>query len=336
MPLLYLYKLNIHVEEQKFMTETLSSICRMIRRKDYLKSLDLQDEFMNILVYKQCQKYFRLHWNVRCFQFRNLTFGISLSPLVFTKILRPVLKWARSNEVRFSAYFDDLLIMGASMEEYVAITHRIYSKLLELGFKVNDDKSSTSPPQYITNLKMGSPNRGQQVTERCPEENEMSGELYWEIPIDVYSPTSRMSYASPTSGAQESFSVDFKIMEIDSDFNENSHTEPAVKEKTAEVIKKAFVLARNSGNRIFHRIQRLCLGSIRNQTPECCGDIGVSLLRKNNHILVCEGIRGKDIPKTNGNIRRDLVTLSEDQYLTTSDIRFVSAEPIRHSKKIDR
>ncbi|OMJ13287.1 hypothetical protein AYI70_g8597 [Smittium culicis] len=88
-PVLDLRKLNHHVEQQNFKMETLASIYRMIRPKDYMTSLYLQDAFMHILIYKQCRKYLRFHWNDRCFQFRALPFGLSLSPLVFTKILRP-------------------------------------------------------------------------------------------------------------------------------------------------------------------------------------------------------------------------------------------------------
>jgi hypothetical protein len=44
------------------------------------------------------------------YQFRVLPFGLSLSPLVFTKILKPVLKWAHRKGLRLSAYLDDSLI----------------------------------------------------------------------------------------------------------------------------------------------------------------------------------------------------------------------------------
>ncbi|OMJ27158.1 hypothetical protein AYI69_g3417 [Smittium culicis] len=80
-PVLDLRKLNQHVEEQNFKMEIMATICRTIRRKDYLTSLDLQDAFMHIIVYKNCRKYLRFYWNGRCFQFRFLPFGLSLIPL---------------------------------------------------------------------------------------------------------------------------------------------------------------------------------------------------------------------------------------------------------------
>ncbi|OLY85131.1 hypothetical protein AYI68_g685 [Smittium mucronatum] len=64
-----------------------------------------------------------------------------------------------------------------------------------------------------------------------------------------------------TSGALESLSADFDIMDIDSDSNETSHSEPIVLEESAEVVERAHFLARDSGTRNFHRIQRLGFGN---------------------------------------------------------------------------
>ncbi|OMJ13776.1 hypothetical protein AYI69_g8855 [Smittium culicis] len=145
--------------------ETLASICRTIHRKDYLTSLDLQDAFMHILVYKNCRKYLRFYWNGRCFQFRVLPFGLSLIPLEFTKILRPVLEWARTKRMRVSAYLDDLMIMGETIEacqrrEIVYLLIPVYhTPGYGYQYKEND-------PQGSVNQDQGSSTRGKQATER--------------------------------------------------------------------------------------------------------------------------------------------------------------------------
>ncbi|OLY80173.1 hypothetical protein AYI68_g5735 [Smittium mucronatum] len=91
---------------------------------------------MYILGYKQRQKYLTFNYNGRFFQFRVLSFGLSLSQL-----------------------------------------GDVYQG-------------------------QGSPKRGKQITERWRDDIEMSGELYWETPIDVYIPSIRKSYALPAPGAQ--------------------------------------------------------------------------------------------------------------------------------------
>ncbi|OMJ26488.1 Pol polyprotein [Smittium culicis] len=214
--------------EQNFKMENLASICRTIRRKDYLTILELQDAFMHILVYKNCRKYLRFDWDGRCFQFRVLPFGLSLSPLVFTKILRPVLEWARAKRIRVTAYLEDLLIMRETKEEYAEITRSIYTKLSELGFKVNDEKSATSPSQSITYLGKGSSKRGKQATESFEYDVEMSSELYLEIPVNFDCTAAISPYASQTARTKESITVDSEIMKIESYPYETYHSEPII------------------------------------------------------------------------------------------------------------
>jgi hypothetical protein len=67
---------------------------------------------LHVLVHRSSRRFLQFAWQGRLFQFRVLPFGMSLSPLVFTKILRPVLRWARRKGIRLSAYLDDLLIIA--------------------------------------------------------------------------------------------------------------------------------------------------------------------------------------------------------------------------------
>ncbi|OMJ16793.1 hypothetical protein AYI70_g6377, partial [Smittium culicis] len=125
-------------EEQNFKMETLY---HRISRKYYLTSFDLQDKLIHILLFKKCRKYLRFHWNGLCFHFFVLPFELSLIPLVFTKIVFPVLEWARSKGIRSSAYLYDLLILRETKKACRASTRLVYSKFLKLGFKVNSKKS---------------------------------------------------------------------------------------------------------------------------------------------------------------------------------------------------
>ncbi|OMJ22114.1 hypothetical protein AYI69_g5525 [Smittium culicis] len=54
---------------------------RVVRRKNFMTSLDLEDAFMHILIQKTCKKYPRFWWNGKSYQFRVLSFGLSLSTL---------------------------------------------------------------------------------------------------------------------------------------------------------------------------------------------------------------------------------------------------------------
>ncbi|OLY84016.1 hypothetical protein AYI68_g1820 [Smittium mucronatum] len=91
---------------------------------------------------------------------------------------------------------------------------------------VYGDKNQRYVTQCAIHKVQGSPKRFQQATMRWPDDTEMFCELFYDSPIDFYRPNNRKSYEKPNFGAQESFSVGFGIMEIDSDSNETSHPEP--------------------------------------------------------------------------------------------------------------
>ena len=85
------------------------------------------------------------------YQFRVLPFGLSLSPMVFTKMLRPVLRWARRKGIRLSAYLDDLLIVAKDKQTSQHHTRMIAQKLNELGYLIKsastDRGGVSSPPE---------------------------------------------------------------------------------------------------------------------------------------------------------------------------------------------
>lgn len=83
---------------------------------------------------------------------RVLPFGLSLSPMVFTKILRTVLKWARRRGIRLAAYLDDLLVVARSQHTSQIHTRAVLRKLQELGFAIKTSKSTLTPSQRIQHL----------------------------------------------------------------------------------------------------------------------------------------------------------------------------------------
>lgn len=83
---------------------------------------------------------------------RTLAFGLSLSPLVFTKILRPVLRWARRKGIRISAYLDELIIVAKTKEMATHQTSLILNKFKSRGFLYKESKSHLTPSQTIDHL----------------------------------------------------------------------------------------------------------------------------------------------------------------------------------------
>jgi hypothetical protein len=124
----------------------------LINKDDYLTSIDLADAFLHVLVHQSSRRFLQFAWEGQLFQFRVLPFGLSLSPLVFTKVLRPILRWARRKGIRVAAYLDDLLIVAKDYRTSHLHTQQILRKLAELGFLVKNSKSNLTPSQCIQHL----------------------------------------------------------------------------------------------------------------------------------------------------------------------------------------
>lgn len=151
-PVLNLRLLNAFIAPRHFKMENLKIVTASLEKGDYLTSLDLQDAFHHVLIHPRSRKYLQFRWRGKIYQFKVLPFGLSLAPLVFTKILRPVLRWARAQGIRLYAYLDDLLIAARSKEQAIRDTARVQRKLQELGFLINTAKSHTTPTQVLQHL----------------------------------------------------------------------------------------------------------------------------------------------------------------------------------------
>jgi Reverse transcriptase (RNA-dependent DNA polymerase) len=75
-----------------------------------------------------------------------------LAPYVFTKILKPVLKWACRKGIWISAYLDDLLIVAKSEQLSRQHTQMVMNKLEEMGFLVKHSKSHLEPTHKLQHL----------------------------------------------------------------------------------------------------------------------------------------------------------------------------------------
>jgi len=91
-PVLNLRPLNAYITPQTFKMETMEMVCRLINKDDYLTSLDLQDAFHHIPIHPHSCHYLQFRWKGKQYQFKVLPFGLSLAPLIFTKVLRPILQ----------------------------------------------------------------------------------------------------------------------------------------------------------------------------------------------------------------------------------------------------
>lgn len=131
-PVSNLRALKQFVVTPHFKMETLQTVVKLIQPGDYLKSIDLMDAFLHILVHRQSHRYLCFHWEGQTFQFRTALFGLSVVSWLFTRLTKPILSWARGRGIRLSAYLDDWLIMVKSATEATAHASSVMNLLRSL------------------------------------------------------------------------------------------------------------------------------------------------------------------------------------------------------------
>jgi hypothetical protein len=151
-PCLDLRHLNKFVPHQKFKMEGLKQLRDMIQEGDFMTSIDLQDGYLHVPVSPASQKYLQFSWKNRFYRFTCLPFGLCSAPLVFTKLLRPIVQELRAKGVRLMAYLDDIIILSSSYQESVRNTQLVREALERRGWVINLEKSSLTPSQTLEYL----------------------------------------------------------------------------------------------------------------------------------------------------------------------------------------
>lgn len=144
--------LNEWLKTQTTKYETIDSVRQMIRRRDFLTSIDLKSAYQHIVIHPSHRHLLGFTALGRRWRFRCLPFGVSSAPYVFTRVMRTVVRFFRQRGIRLAIYLDDIIIMAATPELSRLHTRFVLQVLQGLGFLVNSGKSSLEPSQVILHL----------------------------------------------------------------------------------------------------------------------------------------------------------------------------------------
>lgn len=116
---LNLKKLNLFFDTIYFKKEYINTVFNLLSKDDYMCRIDLKDAFHLIPIDADDKKYLRFRFQRRPFQFKVLSFGLSLAPNVFTKVVKPVSAKNREKGVRVVAYLGDFIVIDSSFEQNI-------------------------------------------------------------------------------------------------------------------------------------------------------------------------------------------------------------------------
>ena len=105
---------NKFIRNTHFKMENIQMLRDLLRRDDWMVSIDLKDAYLLIPIIETHQRFLRFAWKGGVFQFQALPFGLSSAPRIFTKVLRSVGAFLRQRGWRLIIYIDDILLMHQS------------------------------------------------------------------------------------------------------------------------------------------------------------------------------------------------------------------------------
>ena len=148
--ILNLKNFNEHfLEKIHFKMESLQSAIDAMRKNCFFGSVDLSEAFYSVPIRETDRKYFRFWHRNQKYQFTSLIMGLTHSPWVFTKILKPVFAKLRSKGHISSAYIDDSCLQGSTYESCMWNIKDTVTLMDSLGLTVHPRKSVLVPTQQI-------------------------------------------------------------------------------------------------------------------------------------------------------------------------------------------
>ena len=152
-PILNLKNFNKFVKKYKFSMETLSAVRDWLRPNAFCIGLDIKDAFLHIKINQESKKFLRFKWLGELLQWEVLVFGLTCSPRVITKVLKPVVAFLRATwSILISIYIDDILIQADNPEQCSLHCQIAMLVFLALGWSFKFEKCNFIPSQKFCHL----------------------------------------------------------------------------------------------------------------------------------------------------------------------------------------
>ena len=151
--ILDLRHVNKHVRLDKFKFEDWKTLKQYINLNSYGFVFDLKSGYHHVDIHKSFQTYLGFSWEinnvVKYFVFTVLPFGLKSSAYIFSKVLRPLVKFWRSQSIKLVLYLDDGFAVSDDLQLSSRQAIQVKSDLISSGLVTNKDKSIWTPVQSL-------------------------------------------------------------------------------------------------------------------------------------------------------------------------------------------
>ncbi|CAC5396422.1 unnamed protein product [Mytilus coruscus] len=141
--------LNKSIKKDKIKFEDWKIAVQYFQKDSYMYKFDLSSGYFHLDICPQQQTFLGFSWNNRFYCFTVLVFGICTGPYIFTKCLRPMVKYWRENDIDVVLYLDDGFGMCTDKSKCIEDSNCVKKSLEDAGFLINEGKSIFSPVQSL-------------------------------------------------------------------------------------------------------------------------------------------------------------------------------------------
>ena len=141
--------LNKFLWKQRFKYEDLRVAMLLFEQGDYLFSFDLKSGYHHVDIADHHCKYLGFAWDGHFYVLTVLPFGLATACYMFTKLLRPLVRYWRAGGLRILVYLDDGLCAVAGKVEAIEASQFVCSTLAKAGFLDHPVKSIWDPVQRL-------------------------------------------------------------------------------------------------------------------------------------------------------------------------------------------
>lgn len=144
---------NQHIFKESIKFDDFKIMEQFLNPNEFMFKFDIKQGYHHIDIFEPHQKFLGFSWvidgKIRYFVFTVLPFGLTSAPFIFTKIMRCLIKYWRTNGIKIACFLDDGLGVSDSYEKTLKNSKFVKNSLKKAGFIVNKEKSVWNPSQKL-------------------------------------------------------------------------------------------------------------------------------------------------------------------------------------------
>lgn len=129
-------KINNYIQCLHFKIEGIPELREIMEKNNYICKLNLKDAYVVVELHPQSRKYLTFMNQGIVYQYKTLAFGMSVSPRVFSKMMRFAVEQLRKEGIRLVYNLDDVCLLAQTKEEMIKVSTRVITHLTSLGFMI--------------------------------------------------------------------------------------------------------------------------------------------------------------------------------------------------------